>query len=104
MPFEKGHKKFGGNKKGQISPKTILLQEIFEHNRYNPVQSLINLLPELDARDQAKVHLELMQYIFPKMKEPIPDESLDITPEALASEALEHIRENYPQLLKAKDE
>jgi hypothetical protein len=104
MPFEKGHKKLGGVKKGQISPKTLLLKEIFEYHRYDPVRSLLQLLPELEVRDQSRVHLELMQYIFPKIKEPPPDETLDITPEALASEALEHIKENFPQLLKAKDE
>lgn len=104
MPFEKGHKKIGGVKKGQISPKTLLLKEIFEKHRYDPVQALILLLPELDPRDQSRVHLELMQYIFPKMKEPPPDDSVDVTPETSAAEALDYIKENFPQLLKAKDE
>ena len=107
MPFEPGRKKTGGRVKGQISPKTILLQEIFEHNKYNPVESLLKLVPELDPRDAAKVHLELMQYIFPKVKEPIGDDSLDVTPEnelEIANETLKAIYDKFPQLNSGKDE
>lgn len=104
MPFEKGHKKFGGNKKGQVSVKTLVLREIFQEHKYDPVKSLIELLPELEVRDQARVHMELAQYIYPKMKEPPADDTLDVTPENSAAEALEYIKENFPQLLATSDE
>lgn len=83
MPFEKGRAKTGGRIKGQITAKTRLLQEIFDKNAYNPVQSLLNLIPQLEPRDAAKVHLELMQYIFPKLREPIEEEEVDVTPDQM---------------------
>lgn len=102
MPFEKGRAKTGGKVKGQLSPKTILLQEMFEHHRYNPVDSLLKLVPELEPRDAAKVHLELMQYIFPKMKEPIGDDHIDVTPEneiEYAKETIKYLAEKFPELM-----
>jgi hypothetical protein len=102
MPFEKGRAKTGGKVKGQISPKTVLLQEIFEHNKYNPVESLLRLLPELDVRDQAKVHLDLMQYLFPKQKEPITEDHIDVTPEnefECAKETIKYLAEKFPELM-----
>lgn len=101
MPFEKGRSKTGGKKKGQLSPKTLLLQEMFERHTYNPVDSLLRLIPELEPRDAAKVHLELIQYLFPKIKEPIIDPVIDITPEnelTLAKEAIQQILQKFPQL------
>ncbi len=106
MPFEPGHKRIpgSGRRKGQVSPRTKALEILLLEHQYNPVKELLKLLPKLDERDAAKVHLELMQYIYPKRRDNGPEDSADTTPERAAEEAIEHIRKNFPQLLKAADE
>ena len=106
MPFKPGDPKpiGSGKQKGYVSAKTKALELLLEEHRYNPVNELLKLIPELDARDAAKVHLELMQYIYPKRKDQPTEDALDVTPEKSAVEALEYIKENFPQLLKASNE
>lgn len=106
MPFEPGHKRIpgSGRQKGQVSPRTKALEILLLEYNYNPVKELLKLIPTLDERDAAKVHLELMQYIYPKRRDNGPEDYVDTTPERAAEEALEHIKENFPQLLKAANE
>lgn len=108
MGFEPGHKKIpgSGRPKGYVSPRTRALELLLFEHKYNPVKELIALLPELEARDKAKVHMELMQYIYPKRKEQI-DESTDKTPEErfeAAKQIVEAISKEFPQLLPVKNE
>lgn len=93
-----------GRQKGQVSPRTKALEILLLEHQYNPVKELLKLIPQLDPRDASKVHLELMQYIYPKRKENSVEEGLDVTPERAAAEALEHIKENFPELLNPANE
>lgn len=110
--FKKGEARLpnAGRKKGTPNVKTLMLEKIFELNGYSPSEELLKLLPSLDEKDQAKVHLELMQYLYPKRKE-LPDlseeDTFDVTPENefdVAAETLEYIESKYPQLIQAKVE
>jgi hypothetical protein len=108
MAFEPGHKKIpgSGRPKGSVSPRTRALEILLLEHKYNPVNELIKLLPTLDARDQSRVHLELMQYIYPKRREQI-DETENKTPEErfeAAKQIVEAISKEFPQLLPVKNE
>lgn len=57
-----------GRKKGTPNRKTQTLEQFLDQQGIFIPERIITLLPTLESRDQAKVLLELMQYIFPKRR------------------------------------
>jgi len=104
MSFKPGNPGGPGRPKGYTSPRTKALEIIMMEHGYNPVKELLKLLPTLDERDAAKVHLELMQYIYPKRKEQTDQDLSHLPPEEQAAKVLEDIKERYPQLMQSKNE
>jgi hypothetical protein len=103
MPFEPGHKKLAGRQKGTPNKVNSVVSDILQAKNMNLVEEAIALYSEGDHEFKLKVLNLLFPYAYSK-KVDIPDDSLDVTPEHSAAEAIEFIRENYPQLLKAADE
>jgi hypothetical protein len=66
-----------GRPKGSPNRSSLLLTEILNGYGLNVPEQLVKLLPELEPRDQARVLLDLMEYIYPKRK------SIDIALEPL---------------------
>ncbi len=70
--FAKGVPKPAGSgiKKGQKQTRTLVKKQVYdlllEANKH-PVTELMNLLPELNPKDRARVWLELLQYVSPKL-------------------------------------
>jgi len=68
MAFQPGHKKFGGRRKGTPNSKTTNLNELLDkHNCSLPLR-ILELIPKLEPKDQAKIYLDLMAYVYPKRK------------------------------------
>jgi len=96
--------KTGGRKKGTPNKATLVVTDILQANDMNLVQSAINLYTQsLDPEFKLKVLSLLIPYVYPKRVDSEP-EALDVTPETSASEALDYIKENFPQLLTGKNE
>lgn len=67
--FKPGHAKVGGRKPGTPNKKTQALQEILEEGLGKGLpEKIVEIMHTLDPKDQVKVLLELMQYIYPKRK------------------------------------
>lgn len=58
----------GGRKKGTPTKVTQSLLDILNAREVSLPDILLDILPTLDARDQAKVILGLMDYVYPKRK------------------------------------
>lgn len=69
-PFQPGAPRLpnAGRKKGTPNKKTLKLIEIMDELKYDPARALIELLPELDPKDKAFVHVKLMEYKYPKRR------------------------------------
>ena len=68
MPARKGQPKAGGRQKGTPNKKTVALLEMWDELKYDPAHALNVLLPELEPKQQADIHLKLMEYKYPKRK------------------------------------
>lgn len=60
--------RYGGRQKGTPNKKTVALTDLLEKISCDPAAKLASLLPKLKPDMQAKVLLELMEYIYPKRK------------------------------------
>ena len=64
-------RKGAGRPKGALNKRTIELTELFEKLDYDPALAVVELLQKsksLDDKSKAYIHLELMQYKYPKRK------------------------------------
>lgn len=71
MRFQKGHPKpaNSGRKKGvRNKSKIARVQDVLDENKLNPVQALLDLLPHLEPKDQARVWSDLLTYCEAKPK------------------------------------
>lgn len=69
MPFQPGHKKLGGNKKGGKHLRTKTVLEIFESNGINPAEKLAEILAkEKDQKFLANLLVKVLDYCYPKMR------------------------------------
>lgn len=68
MAAPKGHPRYGGRAKGVANRKTQTLEQFLDASGMFVPERIMQLLPNLEDRDQAKVLLELMQYLYPKRK------------------------------------
>lgn len=57
-----------GRKKGTPNKSTLALCSILSELKLDPVRALNELLPQLEPKDQASVHMKLMEYIYPKRR------------------------------------
>lgn len=63
-----GSEKTGGREKGTPNKRTLTLHKHFEEINFNIPNTIVELLPKLDPKDQAIVLLKLMEFIYPKRK------------------------------------
>lgn len=80
MPFEKGHKKVGGRKKGTPNVKTKELRDFYasflKHNM-TEVQQLFNELT--DPKDKLSFFLAVSEFVAPKIsRQEVSHESEEI--------------------------
>lgn len=71
-----------GRKPGVPNRKTRELVEALEALGIEPVQKLVELLPALEPKEQANIHMDLISYIYPKRKavEVIEPEATTLSP------------------------
>jgi hypothetical protein len=94
-----------GRKAGTPNKSTLILQQILEEKGLDPIQGIIDSLRELDsivsyepadhisiALGKAKIHLELLSYLFPKRK---AIETIEIKPEPAIA------MKSYPEFCEA---
>jgi hypothetical protein len=82
MVWEKGKPRpeGAGRKKGTPNRKTQTLEQFFDDHGLFVPERIVLILPTLEGRDQAKVLLELMQYLYPKRKAIEHSGSIDTNP------------------------
>ena len=68
MAFEVGHKKIGGRKKGSLNLNRTLANNLLSIHEIDPLNVILQHLPNLDPYKQVDVCLELMKYKYPKLK------------------------------------
>jgi hypothetical protein len=68
--FKPGQKRppNAGRKKGTPNKKTRELVAVLDELNVNPVQALIDLIPNLEEAKQADVYLKLLEYVYPKRR------------------------------------
>jgi hypothetical protein len=71
-----GIPKTGGRQKGTPNRSTTKLRECFDNAGFDVPEKIIELLPKLEAADQAKVLMDLMAYLYPKRKATEADDGL----------------------------
>jgi len=79
MPFEKGHEKSGGRKKGTPNKKTLIkADDLLIELNINPIQKLIELAESAEATIEHKnnCYKEKSKYTYPKFK----SQELRVTP------------------------
>lgn len=84
MPRLAGTPKTGGRKRGTPNRRTLNLAHQFEEIGFDVPARLLELLPELPAKDQANILIDLMGYLYPKRKaieltEPVDPQDLNMT-------------------------
>jgi hypothetical protein len=103
MPFQKGHKKIAGREKGTTNKVNALVADILQAKNMNLVDEAMGLYNfSADPEFKLRVLSLLFPYVYPKRTDPIPDDSIDITPEtelSLAKETIQQILKKYPRLL-----
>lgn len=67
MPFEKGHKKFGGRKKGSVSPIRAL-KDICVEKGFCFASKLVELAQAEDKQISIQAVKEGMKYLYPQLK------------------------------------
>lgn len=68
MSFEEGHPKLGGRVKGTPNKRTSQITDILNEMNVDPVRAILELIPGLEPKEQVDVYLDLMTYIYPKLK------------------------------------
>lgn len=67
MPFEKGHKKMGGRKKGTPNKYSDEMRGILKQIFFKEVYNIPEILESLPPEKRLDVFLKLMPYFFPKI-------------------------------------
>lgn len=67
MPFEKGHKKIGGRKKGTPNKYSDEMRAVLKEIFFNEVYRLPEILESLPPEKRLDVFLKLLPYFFPKI-------------------------------------
>jgi hypothetical protein len=78
----KGNAKTGGRKKGIPNKETICVQDVCRRFGYDPLEAQIHIAkdPATHPSLKVKINIDLMQYIYPKVKgdEFTPEETRNI--------------------------
>ena len=65
MPFEKGHKKLGGRKKGVPNRLTNDLRTALKDILFEEIENIPNLLAEVPPKERMELLIKLMKYCLP---------------------------------------
>lgn len=96
--------KTGGRQKGTPNKTSMAVPLFLEKSGMNLVNEAVDLYRcATDPEFKLKILTLLFPYAHSKQVDPV-DDTLDVTPEDSAAEALDYIKENFPQLLTGKDE
>jgi len=71
MPFEKGHTKIGGRKKGTLNRVTLIrADDLLLELGINPIQKLIEIAESDEASLDQKINCykEIAKYTYPRLK------------------------------------
>ena len=71
MPFEKGHTKIGGRKKGTLNMVTLIrADDLLLELGINPIQKLIEIAESDEASLDQKINCykEIAKYTYPRLK------------------------------------
>ena len=71
MPFEQGHKKIGGRKKGTPNKVSLIrADELLLELRINPIKKLIEIAEsdETSIDQRINCYKEIAKYTYPKLK------------------------------------
>ncbi len=70
MAFERGHRKFGGRKRGVKNKRLRAASEVFEKLAFNSLEKAIHLIDDENVEMQHRVGLlkEVMKYQFPQLR------------------------------------
>ena len=71
MPFEKGHTKIGGRKKGTSNKVTLIrADDLLLELGINPIQKLIEIAESYEASLDQKINCykEIAKYTYPRLK------------------------------------
>lgn len=66
MPFQKGHKKFGGRKKGTKNKSNLMAK--FEECNFDVVAAIIESIASQPDYMRADTLIKLLEYMYPKKK------------------------------------
>ncbi len=99
MKYKPGHKKVKGSgiQKGQTQKLPAIRRTVHDlllEGGVHPVTELLKLIPQLSPKDAARVHLDLLQYIAPKLSAQqvnVTDEralAIDVTPKEVTTDEL----------------
>src|ERR1700753_2185344 len=89
----KGHPRYGGRAKGTLNKKSQTIQQFLDDRGIfipEKIMQLCALVPE--PKDQARIWLELMPYIYPKRSS--NDTTLKLTPNDLVTQAKELLNQH----------
>lgn len=66
MPFEKGHKKYGGRKKGTRNKSSIM--EKFEEINFDVIAAIIESIAAQPEYMRADTLIKMLEFVYPKKK------------------------------------
>jgi hypothetical protein len=69
MPFESGHKKLGGRKKGTPNKMTANIRTKLEEILEGQTDTIEADLKELSPKDRVRAYTELLKYVLPVKKD-----------------------------------
>lgn len=68
MKFEPGRPKTGGRKKGSKNLRNGKLSELLDEYGVEPLKRLLELMDQLEPRDQVNAYKELLPYLYAKKR------------------------------------
>ncbi|MHA7864878.1 hypothetical protein [Flagellimonas marinaquae] len=74
MPFEKGHRKIGGRKKGTPNRYAEDLRNILKNIVYDELENIPDILDQLPPEKRIDVFLKLAPFVLPKVNSVVMDD------------------------------
>lgn len=75
--------KTGGRQKGTLNKRSEAFQLALSAAAHDPIQDILNCLPQLEPKDRVHANLTLLSYLYPKvrpMEVEIPEGPEEISP------------------------
>lgn len=108
MPKLVGSPKTGGRTKGTPNRRTLHLSNHLQEIGFDPVEHIVDQLPQLNPLERVHACLKMMEFQFPKRKPVDAAESVESVEENVkldkrtTEEQLEEIRRLLPVLVRCK--